>query len=272
MVLLPVALYLGWHCRSQLESNIPLFWHDAHASNLLLIVMFYMVVVFYLFPLLLRGSAEELVESLLLNVGGYFTVYLPLMDEIFFPTVLITVYAVMASTLVVMAGGVQLTAGIRLQLLLEPIYAVLTRYTVFKLDWATPLQKMLEASPRRRRESSSLPQFEALIDIAKSREGRRSLHKVLCMYRLRQDKKDTLIAQFIWMYHAMTTRQLPRNALQAIFQFLDSTDSNFAAYPSSIGSPAGVSSIGGGNSSVTSAMSSVGFLRRRICDAICRMD
>ena len=79
--------------------------------------MFYVIVVFYLFPLLLHGSVEELAESLLINVGGYFAVYLPLMDnQIFFPTLLITVYAVMASTLVVMAGGVQLTAGVFLLL------------------------------------------------------------------------------------------------------------------------------------------------------------
>ncbi|CAE7403419.1 unnamed protein product [Symbiodinium necroappetens] len=273
LVLLPVFLYLGWHCRSELESNIPLVWHDAHASNLLQIVMFYVIVVFYLFPLLLHGSVEELAESLLINVGGYFAVYLPLMDnQIFFPTLLITVYAVMASTLVVMAGGVQLTAGIRQQLILEPILFILFRYILVKLDWATPLQTMLEASPRRRRESSSLPQFERLIDITSSREGRRSLRKVLGMYRLRQDKKEMLIAQFIWMYHAMTTRQLPRNALQAIFQFLDSAESTFADDSSSIASPVGVSSIGGGISAATSAMSSVGFLRQRICDAIYRMD
>ncbi|OLP76080.1 hypothetical protein AK812_SmicGene44030 [Symbiodinium microadriaticum] len=128
-----------------------------------------------------------------------------------------------------------------------------------------------QASPRRR-ESSSLPQFERLIDIVSSREGRGSLRKVLGMYRLRQDKKETLIAQFIWMYHAMTTRQLPRNALQAIFQFLDSAESTFANDSSSNVSSAGVSSIGGGISAATSAMSSVGFLRQRICDAIYRMD
>ena len=75
-------------------------------------VIFYVIVGFYLFPLLLRGSVEELAESLWQNVCGYFCVYLPLMDDIFFPTVLITVYAVMASTMVVVAGGVQLTAGV----------------------------------------------------------------------------------------------------------------------------------------------------------------
>ncbi|CAE7700272.1 unnamed protein product [Symbiodinium sp. CCMP2592] len=269
--MLPVALYLGWHCRFQLESNIPFFWHDAHASNLLLNAMFYVIVLFYLFPLLLHGSAQQLVETLLLNVAGYFTVYLPLMDNIFLPTILITVYAVIASALIVMSG-VQLTAGMRQQLLVQPFYAALTRYVVFKLDWATPLQRMLEASPRRRRESSSLPQFEALIDIAGRREGRQSLRKVLCMYRLRQDKKEALIAQFIWMYHAMTIWQLPRFALQAIFEFLDSADGAFPAYPEPIGSPTVVSSIGGGDSPVTSAMSSVGFLRQRIFDAISRMD
>ncbi|CAE7670296.1 unnamed protein product, partial [Symbiodinium sp. CCMP2456] len=121
LVFMPVALCLAWHFQSQLESNIPFIWHDAHASNLLLTAMFYMIVVLYLFPLLLRGSAEDLAESLLLNVAGYFTVYLPLLDEIFFPTVLITVYAVMASALVVTAGSVQVTAGMRQQVLAHRI-------------------------------------------------------------------------------------------------------------------------------------------------------
>ncbi|OLP76081.1 Isoleucine--tRNA ligase, cytoplasmic, partial [Symbiodinium microadriaticum] len=155
LVLLPFVLYLAWRFRSQLESNIPFIWHDAHASNCLLTAMFYAIVVFHLFPLLLQGSAEELVESLLLNVAGYFTVYLPLLERAFFPTALISLYGVIASTLVLKAG-VQLTTG-------------------------------------------------ALIDIASSREGRQSLRRVLCVYRLRQDKKEELVAQFIWMYHAMVT-------------------------------------------------------------------
>ncbi|CAE7870860.1 unnamed protein product, partial [Symbiodinium necroappetens] len=95
-----------------------------------------------------------------------------------------------------------------------------------------------------RRQPSSLPHFEALIDIASSREGRQSLRRVLCVYRLRQDKKEELVAQFIWMYHAMATWRLPRNALQAIFQFLDSSERTFPASPTVIGSAAGVSSIG----------------------------
>ncbi|CAE7716147.1 Iars [Symbiodinium sp. KB8] len=100
---------------------MPFIWHDAHASNLFLMVVFYVIVGFYLFPLLLRGSVEELAESLCQNVCGYFATFLPLMDDIFFPTVLITVYAVMASTMVVMAGGVQLTAG---------VYALLSKLSI----------------------------------------------------------------------------------------------------------------------------------------------
>ncbi|CAE7690715.1 irs-1 [Symbiodinium microadriaticum] len=214
LVLLPFVLYLAWRFRSQLESNIPFIWHDAHASNCLLTAMFYAIVVFHLFPLLLQGSAEELVESLLLNVAGYFTVYLPLLERAFFPTALISLYGVIASTLVLKAG-VQLTTGMWQQVLAQPIFATVTRLVIFKLDWASPLQKILEANPPRR-QPSSLPHFEALIDIASSREGRQSLRRVLCVYRLRQDKKEELVAQFIWMYHAMVTWRLPRNALQAI--------------------------------------------------------
>ncbi|CAE7700286.1 irs-1 [Symbiodinium sp. CCMP2592] len=111
LVLLPSALCLAWHFRSQLESNIPFIWHDAHASNLLLTAMFYVIVTFHLLPLLLRGSAEELVDSLALNVAGYFTVYLPLLENAFVPTCLISVYGVIASALSLKAGA-QLTTGV----------------------------------------------------------------------------------------------------------------------------------------------------------------
>ena len=97
--------------------------------------MFYAIVVFHLFPLLLRGSAEELVESLLLNVAGYFTVYLPLLESAFFPTALISLYGVIASTLVLKAG-VQLTTGVymllsKLSIILKP------SYTIMCSEWGT---------------------------------------------------------------------------------------------------------------------------------------
>ncbi|CAE7572561.1 Iars1 [Symbiodinium natans] len=268
-VLLPIALFTSWRLRYRLDDRFPHIWDDARASNSLQLAMYYAIVAFHLLPLLLWGSGQEAAESLVLNVGGYFGVFLILLDNHMFATLLITLYAA-AAFLKALVARASFTEGLIHQSLLTIAWAGVARFVLYRVDRYPHLKKILQDSPPSRRERSCLWHFETLIDIVSHREGRKSLAKVLSVYRLRQDRKEGLIAQFFWMYYATTTCRLPKNILQRIFFFLDSSEPSFPVPAASLASAAVVSSLDATQSqgSVTSALTSVAFLRKRLLDTV----
>ena len=78
------------------------------------LAMYYAIVAFHLLPLLLWGSGQEAAESLVLNVGGYFGVFLILLDNHMFATLLITLYAA-AAFLKALVARASFTEGIPAQ-------------------------------------------------------------------------------------------------------------------------------------------------------------
>ncbi|CAE7609784.1 unnamed protein product [Symbiodinium natans] len=266
-ILLPAALVISWRLRHRLDDDFPHFWDDARASNLLQMAIFYGIVVFHLIPLLIWGSGQDVAESLTLNVAGYFGIYFIVLDNHTLPTVLISLYAV-AACIKAAVTQASFTKGMMQQSFQTFVYSFFTRYFLLRLDRHSLLMKILEDT-RWRRESSSQPRFEALIDLVRHREGHKSLAKVLSVYRLRQDRKEGLVAQFIWMYHAMTTWNLPQNVCQQIFGFLDPSEPTIPGPTPSTASGAAVSSLDAtAAQSLQSTLTSVSFLRRRLVGSL----
>ncbi|CAE7529411.1 unnamed protein product [Symbiodinium natans] len=236
LVVQPLALILAVVYRDKISEYVVYLLESPAASNNLMKLQAYGVVALYFIPVLCVGSAQAIAESLPLSVLGYFSVYLPLMDDARTLSAMFGMHFVLGVACSC-GGAVDLTDSV----IAFTVFCNVTEGVVFRLLLSRfdtglredevcqspqrgrlplELQKLLEESGNSRMLlGDSLRAFAYHSDLI-HREGRGALQHLLLSQRRRVDRREESIGQLIALIYLRETCGLDRNTLLHIFQFL----------------------------------------------------
>ncbi|CAE7912596.1 unnamed protein product [Symbiodinium necroappetens] len=97
-------------------------------------ILIFLVLTFYMFPLLLfESDCQAVAESLVVGVLAYITAYYPVLERHTYLTCFVGLYAVVASMKMILSNA-SITNGMRHMLLQNCAYAILRRSLVYVLE------------------------------------------------------------------------------------------------------------------------------------------
>ncbi|CAE7529382.1 unnamed protein product [Symbiodinium natans] len=232
----PLALILAVVYRDKISEYVVYLLESPAASNNLMKLQAYGVVALYLIPVLCMGSAQAIAETLPLSVLGYFSVYLPLMDDANTVSATFGMHFIVAvacscggavdltNSAIAFAVCCSVTEGVVFRLLLSRFDTGLREDEICqcapKKRLPLEIQKLLEESGNSRMLlGDSLRAFAFHADLI-HREGRGALKHLLLSQRKRVDRREEGLGQLIALIYLRETCGLDRNSLLHIFQFL----------------------------------------------------
>ncbi|CAE7384773.1 jmjd4 [Symbiodinium natans] len=131
VVVCPLVLWTSYWCRDLPVKAFPHVIYDARASEMFLNILIFAILVLAMLPLLLHGSVQDIAESLIVNVMGYVTSFVPVLDNHIFISSCFALYA-LAAAMITLAhrDQAEFTEGMRHMLLQNCGYAILSRSLV----------------------------------------------------------------------------------------------------------------------------------------------
>ncbi|CAE7773151.1 unnamed protein product [Symbiodinium sp. CCMP2592] len=189
------ASFLASYLRRHLpDKGFPHVLYDAQQSNMLMQILIFLVLTFYMFPLLLfDGDCQAIADSLVVGVLAYITAYFPLLERHTYLTCLVGIYAVVASMKTIFSDA-SFTKGVRHMLLQNCAYAILSRSLVYMLE----SRRVIPSSPVR---SFSLARL-------------RKTH----LRRVWANKE--LFGQLLFLYHCRIDLEMDSRIVLRIVEFL----------------------------------------------------
>eukprot|EP00439_Symbiodinium_sp_Y106_P055504 s1434_g7.t1 len=210
-----------WLLRTNSLLAMAHFLEDTSRSNSMLTVFSWVPVLAVSSPILLLGTSQDVLNTLLTQALGFYTMYVPLLDEPRELLLLWTCYCALAVArlfhLSVRADTVMQIEGFSL----GGAAAAIACATYVRLRLHHLMQSILNPDPKPRRRKSRL-QFEDYLCMADPIHG--DAHRMATMiFQRRQQLKQELLGRVVWAAHFSVQRRLDSSSIAHILSFLDTS-------------------------------------------------